>query len=610
MTKTVGSQLILAPFPRDGLDWQIVAHGRVRAPTEVDESACEVFLAEAGWDRPSWTLPSPARSRSIWLGVGQLPLTPVGSIWRDGVCSSTSTRQQKRIEVVGASKKWPVDPLGKMVAYQPGPRAPWTPAYPIGDGGDLPLFRVTTNDGGALWVPALELARAVFGVTSQWLRLMIEGGMRVWPELRGRIIDPTRSGRNHDLKSLKLWAYRGLDDLDILAAARICADRDLRLCFDGVADGLRRHGIGRAPTHVRMPFPFGRPSTWTIEECWTGAEHADGHVMKRRLITRIVDIDYELGLDRVQVFYPGQVETDDDEAPNEAGSQRLRLRAKGDVSDDVKVITGQASWSPLGVMKKPSANSRAASAWVVEHIPVDPEEPTAGKTKVVPLDGLIRAATTAGHGTRSERGGRLAIKLNIKDKVQAKMDVARPPLTRVASTIAALHRLADDLGRPLEQVRPGDMPGADIIDGLWRYPTDDGAGFVRWATTKEGRQRRALVARLERDRGWIYFFEAEHLEIEGTETGQTGRPDVVGQDGYTSLCLLAPLGFDLLSADMIGDLLRANAASRGVWRRPALAVPMTTVRRNNAWLHDHGAYARAIGRAIQRLEVGPEQLLP
>lgn len=53
---------------------------------------------------------------------------------------------------------------------------------------------------------------------------------------------------------------------------------------------------------------------------------------------------------------------------------------------------------------------------------------------------------------------------------------------------------------------------------------------------------------------------------------------------------------------MISDVLRTNAIARGVWRRPALAIPMTTVRRANAWLHDHGAYARAIGRAIRRLD--------
>lgn len=60
-----------------------------------------------------------------------------------------------------------------------------------------------------------------------------------------------------------------------------------------------------------------------------------------------------------------------------------------------------------------------------------------------------------------------------------------------------------------------------------------------------------------------------------------------------------------MSADMIGDLLRVNALSRGVWRRPGLALPMTTVRRANAWLHDHASYARAIKRAVGRLEGNP-----
>jgi hypothetical protein len=314
-----------------------------------------------------------------------------------------------------------------------------------------------------------------------------------------------------------------------------------------------------------------------------------------------LDIEYDLGLDHVRVLHPGRVESDEEDVPFDAGSQRLRLRAQGDISQDIQVITGQASWSALGVMQKNSPDQRVSGGWTVEHVPVEPDELGPWKTKIVPIDGPVRSATTAGHGPKSERGGRLAIKLNIKDKVQAKMDVSRPPLARVASTIAALEKLSVDLRRELEIIAPRDGPGHDRIDGLWRYPTDDGARTLQWATTKEGRRRRALVARLQSDRGWIYFLEAEHLEIESDESGG-GPPSIIGQDGYSALCVLFFPGGDLLSADMIGDLLRINALSRGVWRRPALALPMTTVRRANAWLHDHGSYARAIRRAIGRLE--------
>ncbi|MBB3890461.1 hypothetical protein GGQ61_001178 [Phenylobacterium haematophilum] len=426
--------------------------------------------------------------------------------------------------------------------------------------------------------------------------------MEVWPELRGRIIDPKRSGRYGDGgRSLKLWAYRGLDGLDILAAARICADAALGSAFKHVADSLRSHGFAQSPAHVRMPFPFQGPSTWMIEEQWIGAATKDGPPRKRRLITRVVSIEYELGIDHVRVFHPGQVETEDDDLGIETSGQHTRLRAKGDITDSVRVITGQASWSALGVMQKTSSNQRAAGAWTVEHVPVEPVEGVSGKTKVLPVDGPIMTATTAGHGTKSERGGRLAIKLNVKDQVQAKMDVARSPLARVASTISALRRLSGDLERDFHIVAPRDGPGRDPNDSLWRYPLDDGARKLHWATTKEGRQRRALVARMKGRRGWIYFFEAEHLEIE-SEDSLPGGPTIIGQDGYSALCVTAIAGEDLLSADMISDVLRTNAVARGVWRRPALAIPMTTVRRANAWLHDHDGYARAIERAIRRLE--------
>ncbi|MQT13076.1 hypothetical protein [Segnochrobactrum spirostomi] len=426
--------------------------------------------------------------------------------------------------------------------------------------------------------------------------------MRIWPELKGRIIDPDRCGRTKDNSSLQLWAYRRLDEVDVLAAARVCADTDIRLSFEEVAQGLRRNGIGRAPTHVRMPFPFCRPSTWTIEECWTGTEYAGGHVKKRRLITRILDIEYDLGVDHIRVLYPGSTEAgEEDTKPG-----RVRLRATSDVSEHLHVLTGQASWSALGVLRRPSANRRTSQAWTIEHVAVEPAERDTYSNQSVALDDMISLATTAGHGTSAERGSSLAVKLNIIDKSQAKMDAARPPLTRISSTISALQILSVELGHQLEIVRPSEQPGCNLIDGLWRYPTGSGTSGLKWTTTNEGRQRRALVARLQRDRGWVYFFESEHLEV-GIEDTYKNKPHAFAQDGYTSLCLLLPSGGDLLSADMISDILRANAAARGVWQR-ALAIPMTTVRRNNAWLENHGAYAKAIGRALTRLELGPEKI--
>ncbi|MQT13077.1 hypothetical protein [Segnochrobactrum spirostomi] len=151
--KAAASTLSLSAFPQDEHRWEVVGYGKIRAPTEADEAACEILIAKSGWDKLSWTEPALVETRSIWLGLGQLPLVPIGSTWQKGVCIADSKRQRKRIVITGVTKKWPSDQLGRMVAYQAVPRAPWTPAYPIGTGSDMPLFRVTAADGGALWVP-------------------------------------------------------------------------------------------------------------------------------------------------------------------------------------------------------------------------------------------------------------------------------------------------------------------------------------------------------------------------------------------------------------------------------------------------------------------------
>lgn len=564
-----------------------------------------MFLAETGWDQRWPDEPPPALTTSVRLGLGQLLLAPVGSLWRDGQLVQPTTRPRRRVEVVSASTTWPTRELGPTTAHQNALGVPWIPAYPIPAGTGLPLFRVVTADGGALWVPALELARATFGPTSEWLRLMIEGGMYVFPDLRRRIVDPDRSGRSANTpKNLNLHAYRRLDDIDVLVAARIGADQRLRRCFDAVANSLRTQRFGRDPAHVRMPFPFERPSVWSIEECWVAVQKPNGGVASLRLLTHISSIEYDLGIDSVRVFYPGKNAADDEAQQAGAEPSGIRIRARAKLGEQIEVVTNLASWSAFGLMKRETSDQQTLGGWAIEHIPIKTEEALTGKTMPVPLEAPVREATTADKGTKFERGDRVAIKLNVKDRVLPMADIARPPLTRMASTLTALQTLSNDQQRELQIVLPTIGLGVDPIDRLWRYPLNDGERPLRWAMTRDGRPRRALVARMASSRGWIYALEAEHIEIvvDDPTIVDKGAGPVVEQDGYSALCLMEIRGPDPLSADTIGDLLRLHASYRGVWSRNRLAIPMTRVVRSAAWLKDPAAYSRAIGRAVARLE--------
>ncbi len=60
------------------------------------------FSSPKGWDKTTWNVPVPGETLSIWLGVGQLPLIPVGSMWQRGICIGESKRQHKSIVVTGA----------------------------------------------------------------------------------------------------------------------------------------------------------------------------------------------------------------------------------------------------------------------------------------------------------------------------------------------------------------------------------------------------------------------------------------------------------------------------------------------------------------------------
>lgn len=354
-----------------------------------------------------------------------------------------------------------------------------------------------------------------------------------------------------------------------------------------------------------MPFPFERPSVWSIEERWVAVQKPKGGIASLRLVTRISSIEYDLGIDRVRVLYPGKSGADDEARQAGAEPSRIRLGANLKLNEQIDVVTNLASWSALGLMNKESSGQQAPGGWAIEHIPIETEEALTRKTMPIPLEAPVREATTADKGTKFERSGRVAIKLNVKDKMLPMADTARPPLTRMASTLAALQMLSSDQQRELQIVQPTIGPGSDPVDRLWRYPLNDGERLFRWAVTRDGCPRRALVARMASLRGWIYAFEAEHLEIavENPSIADKGAGHAVEQDGYSALCLMKINSSDPLPADTIGNLLRLQALYRGVWHRHRLAIPMTRVTRSAAWLHDPAAYSRAIRLAIARLEV-------
>ncbi|AYV45186.1 hypothetical protein CFHF_03755 [Caulobacter flavus] len=434
---------------------------------------------------------------------------------------------------------------------------------------------------------------------------MVEGGIELTPDQRGSIINLKRSGRGEDARSLVISAHRRLDELDILAAARICADQGLRLSFESVVKGLRRNGFGREPRYVFMPFPFEKPSTWSCEHRWVVARTENGRIAKRRMITRIHAIDYDLGIDHIHVRYPGRTEAQEDDELNDTSTGRVRLRAKAPVSDDLRVITSRPSWSALEDLNIPSPAIRLAGKWTVEQTPVFLDDPGAAKTKHVALDDEIDTATTAGPGTKSERGKRPSIRINIKDAIKAKMDTPRPPSARITSTIIALQRLATDLNRQLDLIAPADELGNDPIDGLWRYPVD-AKGKPGWSLTREGRPRRALVARLQSQSGWIYIFDAEHLDAEVMDA-ITGESRISGQDGYTCLCMVAVGKGEPLPPEMISDFLWHNAVAKGVWKRAPLHLPWQRLPRANAWFEDPATYARHMAKIVRRLEGGASQ---
>lgn len=599
------AELLLSALPRDGRPWEVVAYGKVRAANEVDEASCELFLAEAGWEKEqAGEEPQQVLQSSVEIGLGQLPHVPIGSFWQDGRRIEQPRRPERRIEIASASART-LRKLGQTVAHQNADR-PAIPAYPV-PADALPLFRVKPAQGNEVfWVPAFELARATFGLTSEWLRLMAEGGLRVHPQPLRRIIELDRSYRPaDDPRALHLHAWRRLANIDVLIASRICGDEQLRQSFEDVANHLRAHRYGSGGADVVMRFPFARPSTWEIEDRWIAVKKDDGEVGPLRLITRIRSIEYDLAVDRVRVFYPKTRAEVGESTLGDEATVGSWSRARVTLDDVVDVVSGLASSSVLGSVNYETGEEHGLNGLSIEHVPVDVEQHAASAPPSHSAASKAETATTADAGNESERAGLVVPKANIRGTTLLVSDTPRRPSARIEATLSAFRWLAAEQQRDFEVIKPPAGPGAEDLDGLWRYPSSDGGRPLPWAITGDGLPRRALVVRMAGNSG-IYAFEAEYLEAEAeAPLIVDGAAFRLPKDRQTALGLLKLGDHKALPTSAIPSFLILQASCRGVWKNAPTMKPIVRIPRAAAWLQNPAAYAFAIARGIRRLD-GPE----
>ena len=274
---------------------EIVAHGCVREnPGRGMEAQVEVAV-QLNADASS----NPARSKRIWLGVGQLGLVPSGRRFRDGRPSGwrstfrlegTVQRVPRREEVLGAGR---VD-LG---------RSSFPSASVAGATGWLLEFRGSCSSDDPrdhpqlVFLPALELVRALFGSSSAMLKQAFDG-RRDPTMFRDRFAWDRKTSRVDEDGSVVIHADADMADADIRVVALLVADetRELLGFHDQIHQRLMQDPDFREPggAYLELPWPWADGVGMSLEGRWIerdGGSASNGRSGHRFVVTRILGID-------------------------------------------------------------------------------------------------------------------------------------------------------------------------------------------------------------------------------------------------------------------------------------------------------------------------------
>ena len=235
---------------------EVVGYGRVAPPVRGSERKVEILLRQSRKGREELRYADEAPI-ARWVGCGHLDDVRIGSLWQTGAMVG---HQEKRRTVESSLTFKGLDRLDPSLP----PRSP-NGAMRIGD---MPCFRlVLTDHDGPLkfvWIPVIEVARALFGVSSRFLMQAFAGFGSDRQSRDSSIFDRHMSHRI-DADTFHLTCPTGVDDLEAVIAGLALTNGPVLAAYDSLHRSLPLPADGAA--HLpKMVFPFPAGTTpWALE---------------------------------------------------------------------------------------------------------------------------------------------------------------------------------------------------------------------------------------------------------------------------------------------------------------------------------------------------------
>ncbi|MDO6426566.1 hypothetical protein Q4489_06045 [Thalassotalea sp. 1_MG-2023] len=188
----------------------------------------------------------------IKIGVGQLPLISVGSIWLNGYCQTIKAGKQERfynllindktIRMVSGNHK---EEDKNLIPYD---------GYRTGKGFMANLIAVERdNDPFGLLIPAMELIRFYYAVSTDMAHVIFSGDLKHQPR---NILNPEKCGFLEEEDRCILHLRQHLSDEDGWVIGRILACDEAWQGATLPHDAMMRDSLNTKFSHPESGFPF------------------------------------------------------------------------------------------------------------------------------------------------------------------------------------------------------------------------------------------------------------------------------------------------------------------------------------------------------------------
>ena len=253
-------------FPKDGRKWRVDWFGAIERnydiPTEPYVQVVISPLREGVTDYAANSSVVHDDRKAIRIGVGQLPLLSIGSLWQDGHCLPDRAGKATTFDGLDISDETTQVVQASLV--EDGQQLIPFNAHRIGGAGMGSKCMAISwkGDPYGVLIPMAEIARFYYATSTDLAHALFAGAFR--HDLNS-LINTTESGYSEDTDSCVLRLRQHLEDEDGWIIGRILHSEEAWHGATLLHDTLMKDSVNQRRVHMETCFPFGGATSLSVQ---------------------------------------------------------------------------------------------------------------------------------------------------------------------------------------------------------------------------------------------------------------------------------------------------------------------------------------------------------